>query len=235
MSWVGAAIGGGLSGLGNWLAGKENRKAQEAANKSNEKIAREANTWQEKLANSQYQRQMSDLKKAGLNPMLAMNLGGAAVPSAKTAQMVAPRSELSNIASGIQAGSETYSAIQQQQASARQAQTQAEVNKAKIHTEAATAKQANAQALKATSEASINKARIKGVKANAEYEQKRRKLDKDNAEIDKRLEQLDRASGVINPFRGIRGFFKNSAGKSNRTYNPRHEWKIDKRTGEILN
>lgn len=41
--------------------------------------------WQEMMSNTQYQRAMADMKKAGLNPILAYRQGGAGTPSGATA------------------------------------------------------------------------------------------------------------------------------------------------------
>ena len=58
------------------------------ANKANRHLSREQMSFQERMSNTAYQRQMADMRSAGLNPMYSANAGGASSPSGSTAQMV---------------------------------------------------------------------------------------------------------------------------------------------------
>lgn len=82
---VGAAIGGGLS-IGSTAMNNANQmkmmREQQAFNKHEAEMQRE---WAGGLSSTAYQRATTDMKLAGINPMLAFMKGGADTPGGATA------------------------------------------------------------------------------------------------------------------------------------------------------
>lgn len=87
-------LGGVLGGVSDVLGGVLGSPATSSAvsaygsyeaarqtNEMNRQIAREQMNFQRSMSNTAYQRAMADMRKAGLNPMLAYQQGGASTPS----------------------------------------------------------------------------------------------------------------------------------------------------------
>lgn len=85
MGLVGDIIGG-VVGL---FSGGAQAIAADKANETNIMLTRENRDWQEKMSNTAYQRGTRDMKKAGINPMVAFMQGGASTPSSSAAQVAA--------------------------------------------------------------------------------------------------------------------------------------------------
>lgn len=77
-----AGIGGAALGfLGQQATNQKNWDIAQAANQASAAQAQAQMDFQERMRQTQYQTAIEDMKKAGLNPMLAYSQGGAGVPT----------------------------------------------------------------------------------------------------------------------------------------------------------
>lgn len=90
----------GANTLGSIMQGVYNQIAQNAAMNYNSAEAEKARAWSEKMSNTSYQRAVEDMRKAGLNPILAYTQGGASTPS--SAQGTVSAQSINNPSVGTQ-------------------------------------------------------------------------------------------------------------------------------------
>lgn len=116
MSW-GPVIGGAIGAIGGIIGNQANADASRVSGEKSLEIAHLNNNFQKYMSNTAHQRQVEDLKAAGLNPLMSLNTG-ASTPSGSSAQF--PVAHQENVLAGM--GEAITSAIQlRQQAQAMKA------------------------------------------------------------------------------------------------------------------
>jgi hypothetical protein len=84
---LGGLTGGLLGFVGQQQTNQKNWDIAQAANQSSAEQAQRQMDFQERMRETQYQTAVEDMKKSGLNPMLAYAQGGAGTPSGAMGQV----------------------------------------------------------------------------------------------------------------------------------------------------
>lgn len=209
--------GSGVLGFaGQMMTNAKNVQMAREANQMNMDLAAQNREWQERMANTAHQREVADLKAAGLNPILSATGGsGAASPSGNVASVSAPQIE-NAIGQGLSSAKDVSLlplqlksadkdlAVKDAQIAASTAQTAQSV---------ATARKLDAETLWQNLD-NIHKSYETGArKTRFQLEETTNKLDQKAATYDAIMNRAATASGVVgNLFSGfgkaVRGFFK---------------------------
>lgn len=126
--FLGGLFQGGLAG--GFIA-DSNASAQEAANNQNVWQAQINRDFQERMSSTAYQRAVEDMKKAGINPGLAISQGGASTPSGAVASVEPITAEVPNIAEkakSVMGIASSASAIKQTNAQTQKIQSDTGLN-----------------------------------------------------------------------------------------------------------
>lgn len=135
---AGAVIGSALlANKGQKDANEESAEQAQLNREFNSAEAAKSRDWQEEMRRTQYQTTVSDLKAAGLNPMLAYQQGGAGTPSGATAANSSMPTIGNKVTAALSAGA--------QAAQIMNIKAQTEKTEADTKVSEATAKQVEAQ------------------------------------------------------------------------------------------
>ncbi len=157
-----AVLFAGVLVTGGAMSGAQ---SQRQANAVNIQEAQKNRDFQERMSNTSYQRGMTDMKAAGLNPILAMSKGGASAPTGAQAVVQGARSGAGALAKGIGDGARNFVQLQntvkdtQLKKSSSNAQNKsADLTTSKNETEQHTAKKIKNEAKVAENERKVSDA-----------------------------------------------------------------------------
>jgi len=213
----------------NMVEARKNRKftAQQA------QINRQ---FQMNMSNTAYQRSTADMRKAGINPMLAFSQGGASTPSGDAgsgSQASTSASQSINPLEGVVSSALETKRLKKDIMLADQElqNKKAEESRTKVEE-----KKAALEAGKVAAENDILRAQEPAIRAESQKRTEEAKYQKDYIKVDSWINRAGAAAGAIgNIFGGAgkaAGGLLNSAKKQQKTYNPKTHYRVNKETGE---
>lgn len=225
-----------MFGIGNAIGavvgGAMNAQAQRQTNRTNIMLAREANqfsakeaatsrNFQERMSNTAHQRQVSDMKKAGLNPMLSATQGGSSTPPGAQGSAHMARTESTRMGDALAQGISTALDTKRLKKEIKAVDSQVDLNKAAELTNFTQQQLNNAAAVKANTEKNLTslqhhqtqmqtgaiEAEAKARSWEADARKETAKLVRDQSKLDRQFVKFD---GMVKRAANIGGAISNA-------------------------
>lgn len=213
--WIGEAIAGGAALVGGILGNQQNAANARAANEASLESTREQINFQREMSNTAYQRAMTDMRAAGLNPMLAFQQGGASSPAGASYKAEAPQYhdpvgpavssavETRRLRNELELGAGNLG-VAQGKLGLDTAGTKAEIALKAAQAAATTQSAKNAVTQQKILEAEAKKAKLDGDWYSSETGKEMYKLDRINNSIGGVLDSVNSAASAVTPLRRLK-------------------------------